>query len=230
MCCYFGDGHYAAMKTCAGLSGRLVVFGLCCSSLSLSGQINSWTNPVSAPWDSLNWSLGVLPGAGQTILITNAGWKAVGISSATALNNPLTLNIAALTVSSPVNTFNTLLLNYVGLSSPLVIGGGTNAVQLTIASNSAVVMLSSALQVTNAGANTNAAVSLGGTFTESVASRVSAAQLNVGDIGPGVFNLTNSLLQVGVESIFGNANFTQVGGTNSAGVLHMRGGHYVLQS
>ena len=45
-----------------------------------SQTINAWTNPTSAPWQyGTNWSLGVSPAAGQSIYITNQGWKAVGI-------------------------------------------------------------------------------------------------------------------------------------------------------
>jgi len=34
-------------------------------------------------WEDLSWSLGVRPGAGQTILITNGNWKAVQLKPAT---------------------------------------------------------------------------------------------------------------------------------------------------
>ena len=37
--------------------------------------------PTSGSWEEgQEWSLGILPGSGQTVLITNEGWKAVQIS------------------------------------------------------------------------------------------------------------------------------------------------------
>jgi hypothetical protein len=199
---------------------------------STSGPVNSWISATSGNWqDAASWSLGVLPGAGQTILITNAGWKAVAINPTTAQNYPDSLKIAALTVSSPgTNTVNTLLLNFAGLGSPLVIGGGTNLGHLIVTSNAAVTVLSSALQLNNSGAPSNGVFSIGGTFTESDTSQVTAQEMTLGDIGPGIFNLTNSLLQVNTENIAAAGQFTQDGGSNSAAVIHLRGGHYDLQN
>src|SRR5712671_6365131 len=105
-----------------------------------NSQPNSWTNSVSGYWEDQYWSLGLLPGSDQNILFTNAGWKALGIGPNTAQNFPQTLTVRSITLSSPANSFNTLLLNYAGLQTPLTAA-------LTVGSNSAVVMLSSALQV-----------------------------------------------------------------------------------
>src|SRR5579862_9571820 len=88
------------------------------TSISVLAQTNSWTSSASGNWEDMDWSLGNLPGAGQTILIENHGWKAVSIGPNTALNFPQTMSIDALTVISPgTDTVNTVLLNYAGLQT-----------------------------------------------------------------------------------------------------------------
>src|SRR5215469_4223635 len=84
-------------------------------------QVNSWTSPTSGNWEDSSWSLGALPGTNQSIVLTNAGWKAVQISPNTAQNFPQTLNVNSIDISSPTNSANTLLLNYAGLDSPLIV-------------------------------------------------------------------------------------------------------------
>lgn len=204
----------------------LFVFGLCCSAVSLPAQINSWTNPRSAGWESASWSLGVLPGTNQTILITNADWKAVGITPATAQDFAQTLSIASLTISSPTNSFNTLLLNFAGPDRPLVIGVDSNSPgTLTIDSSSAVEMFSSGLIVNNAlGTNSSrlGTFEVDGTFSENESSKVTAGFLDVG----GSYNLTNSVVSSGSEFI--NGTFNQQGGTNVGTVDMKSGGRYNL--
>src|SRR6266403_2208859 len=80
---------------CGGL------FGLATLALTADAQVNSWTNPVSGYWQDPFWSLGVLPGPGQTIMFTNAGWKALAIGPGTAEEFPQTLNVDSVTVASP---------------------------------------------------------------------------------------------------------------------------------
>lgn len=191
-------------------------------------QTNSWTGPASGNWEDPDWSLGVLPGAGQTIMFTNAGFKAVEIGLSTVESYPQTLQIESLTVSSPPNAANTLLMNYAGVGTPLVIGT-TNEGSLTIAdTNSTFYMFSSALEVRDSGGGEFAtgAFSVEGTFNETTGSQVTAGLLNVGDVGTGVYNLTNSFLTVpggGNELVgsyngsFNNGTFNQQGGTNSVG-------------
>lgn len=120
--------------------GRLVTgfwktstWGLSMLALGLSAPaqlVNNWTNPVSARWESPSWSLGVLPASDQTVNITNAGYKAVNIDSATFSGYPDSLTVSNLTVLAPTNGLNTLLLNYAGTEAPLrVLNGcaiGTN--------------------------------------------------------------------------------------------------------
>jgi len=186
-----------------------------------SAQVNSWTNPASGYWEDQRWSLGALPGPGQSILLTNAGWKALAISSTTVQNVPETLTVGTLTVSSPIDSFNTLLLNYAGLAKPLT------TASLTIASNSAVNLFSSALQVNNSGTDH---FSVNGTFTEVESSAVSAGFLSLGEKSAGIYNLTNSSLAVNGEFLGGEfmATFNQSGGANTFNTLHLNHGSYNL--
>lgn len=204
------------MKSCSlnrSLSRKVVVAVMtlwgCGRMPEALSQVNSWTNPASGYWEDQRWSLGTLPGPGQSILLTNAGWKALGITANTAQNYPQTLNVDSITISSPTNSFNTLLLNYAGFVTPLT------ANSLTVASNSAVVMDSSALQVARN-------LSVGGTFTEDNFSRVTTAwNLDVGYNGPGIFNLNSGILAAGSVSVGSSfpSQFVQQGGTNTAGNL-----------
>src|SRR5262249_56986169 len=126
-------------------------------------------------------SLGIPAGSGQSVMITNEGWKAVAIGSSTAQNYPQSLNVDSITISSPVNSSNSLLLNYTGVQTPLTVNS------LTIASNSALTMLgSSALQLNGP---TGVGMSIGGQFSQQDSSVVAGNQLDVGYIGPGVYNL-----------------------------------------
>ena len=108
-----------------------------------AAQTNSWTKPNSGLWHEAFWSLGVLPAASQShIFFTNAGWKALAVDSVTARDFPDSLTIPRLTVASPTNTMNTLLLNFAGVQTPLRV-----AESFELGSNSVLLTLSSALEV-----------------------------------------------------------------------------------
>jgi hypothetical protein len=72
--------------------GMLLLFAVGLSP-TVHAQVNSWTKPSSGNWEESVWSLGTLPGAGQSIMITNEGWKAVAIGANTAQNYPQSLNV-----------------------------------------------------------------------------------------------------------------------------------------
>src|SRR5437879_4814531 len=76
----------------------LLLTGCCLHSFA---QANSWTNSGSGNWEQNFWSLGVLPGTNQSVMLTNSGWKAVMISSATVSGYPQTLTPGSITISSP---------------------------------------------------------------------------------------------------------------------------------
>jgi hypothetical protein len=81
--------------------------------------VNSWTNPMSAPWEGPYWSLGQLPTSNQWIMITNDGYKAVGIWPSTPINFPESMTVSNLTISAPAGALSALLLNYSGTATPL---------------------------------------------------------------------------------------------------------------
>lgn len=188
-------------------ASRLCTFILFCLSLagSARAQTNSWTSPTSGNWEDMNWSLGVLPGTNQTVQIANHGWKAVAIGPNTSFNFPQTMTISALSVTSPgTDTVNTLLLNYAGLQTPLV------TQSLYVGTNAALVLLQSALLVTNGGSLT-----VGGTVTHDVSSEVTLGGLGIQTNG--VYNLANGTLSApvyGAETINTGGTFLQEGGSN----------------
>jgi hypothetical protein len=221
-----------ARRFCAFAGSQAVFFVpigfLCCCALCLNAraQTNSWTNTASANWEDPDWSLGMLPGTNQTVFLTNAGWKAVEIGQNTSENYSQSLGITSLTISSPTNSFNEVLMNYAGLETPLVIDTTNFAGALVIESNAAFVMLSSSLMVGNGSLfSEQGAFSIGGTFIESAGSQVTASYLDLGNIGAGSYDLTNSSLQVYNNETIGGfgypAMFNQNGGSNTAGNLFL---------
>jgi hypothetical protein len=183
----------------------LAICACCWIPAGVHAQTNSWTNSASGNWEDAYWSLGQLPGTNQAILLTNAGWKALEIGPNTGQNFPQTMNVDSITISSPANSYNTLLLNYAGIDTPLTVQS------LSIGGNSAVTMLSSALELN--GSNV-VAMLVGGEFNQNE-SVVSGQQINVGYIGSGTYNLNSGILAVSSLAVEGI--FNQNGGTNSAG-------------
>lgn len=144
------------------------------------------------------------------------------ISPNTVQNFPQTLNVNSIDISSPTNSFNTLLLNYAGLDAPLTVQS------LSVESNSTMTMYSSALQLD--GGN-GVGLTVGGEFDQND-SLVAGRQINVGYIGPGVYNLISGFLAVSnlwVGGQFGGV-FNQNGGTNAVGITDVEGGNYILNN
>src|SRR5690349_8087292 len=57
-------------------------------------QVNSWTKPTSGYWEEqAYWSLGTLPNSSQSVVFTNAGWKALAIGAGTAQEFPDSMQI-----------------------------------------------------------------------------------------------------------------------------------------
>lgn len=200
----------------------LITAGLFALAAFARAQQNSWTGPTSGNWEDSSWSLGVLPGTNQSILLTNYGWKAVQISANTAQNFPQSLNVNSIDISSPTNSFNTLLLNYAGLNTPLTVQA------VTVESNSTMAMYSSALQLD--GGN-GVGLQVGGEFDQND-SVVAGRQINVGYIGPGIYNMNSGFLEVANVWIGGSYGglFVQNGGTNAFGITDVQTGNYVLSN
>lgn len=164
---------------------------------------NSWTKPTSGNWEEQAfWSLGVLPNATQDVLFTNAGFKALAIGPLTAQNFPQSMQVNTLRLGAPVNSFNTLLMNFSGFQTPLQTGS------LIIESNSAVTALSSSLEVLSSDFR---ALSIGGTFNQGNNSQVN---VHGGFSLGGNYFLTNGNLTVLGSLMEDFGRFVQYGGTN----------------
>ncbi len=200
----------------------------------IQAQTNSWNSNTGGNWDTAaSWSLGVPPASTQSIMFTNAFWKAVVIDSSTVASAPQTLAVNSLTITSvsPTNgaftTRNTLLLNYAGAGNPLVIGvdASTPGSLIIGDTNSALVMLSSGLIVNDALGTNNSHLGefeVDGTLSQSDNSEVVAGFLNL----TGTYNFTNGELFVGTEFI--NGTFNQQGGTNTGSLIFTENGEYNL--
>jgi hypothetical protein len=215
---------------CPALSFIASAILLASTAMSVA-QVNSWTNRTSGNWEEMRWSLGVLPGPGQAVMITNEGWKAVAIAASTAQSQPQSLTVHSVTVSSPIDTFNTLLLNSPGLQVPLT------ARFMTIASNSALTMHLSALHLSG---GPGEGMSVGGTVNHNDSARLTGSQFDVGWIGPGVYNLNSGSVEVNDAWVGGpyRGVFNQNAGTfranhilhlEHAGRYNLRGGEFSAQ-
>ncbi len=197
---------------------------------SSSGLVNSWISPTSGNWETASsWSLGVPPASNQSVMITNSGFKAVAINSSTAINFPGSMSVSNLTIASPTNSANTLLMNFVGAGNPLVVGVNSNSPGSLIIgdTNSAMTMFSSGLIVNNALGTNNSHLGnfeVDGNFVQSDNSEVVAGFLQVG--GFGTYNFTNGMVFVGTQFI--NGKFNQQGGTNVGAIVFTVGGEYDL--
>jgi len=203
----------------------LVVLGLMvlCESVEVGAQQNAWTNPTSGQWEDMHWSLGQLPGPGQAVFIENSGSKAVSIGPSTVQNFSQTVRPSSITVSSPSNSHNALVLDNAGLEMPV------SVLQLRIYADATLLTLHSALEVNNA---LGGAFSIGGALNQGDFSTVSTASVQIGDVGPGEYNLTNgNLVASAALSVGGNfpARFNQFGGSNyTADVQLYTSGEYDL--
>ena len=198
------------------VSGTLLVL-VVTLPFSVKGELNTWTNASSGNWEEPYWSLGVLPTNGQYVALDNEGWKAVTIGPATAQSYSQRLTVYSLTISSPTNSRNVLLMNYAGLETPL------RTRLLTVSSNSEMTLLRSSL---NLNGGTGEGLSIGGEFNQDDSSLVTGQQADVGYIGPGVYNLKSGTLDLKQMWLGGsfNGQFNQYGGTSRVGILHLDSG------
>ncbi|HXS67641.1 MAG TPA: fibronectin type III domain-containing protein, partial [Candidatus Polarisedimenticolia bacterium] len=192
-----------------------IAFGA--GAISVEAQTNCWTSPASGNWEDLTWSLGVRPAAGQDIAITNAGWKAVQLTHATAANFPASMTVNSITLAAPPDTINTLFLNNVGVPSPLTAGS------ITTGTNTVITMLSSALI-------SSGPFNLNGTMNQGFFSGVTAGNLDIS----GEYSLTNGTLNVASNETLGGSPagsvFNEEGGFHYAGQLVIEGnGTYNLR-
>lgn len=203
-------------RHCGAAKGAILAV-LVASALICQAQTNSWTNSGSGNWEDPYWSLGMLPGTNQIILFTNDGTKTLLIGPKTANAFPGSLMVGAIVLGGETGSTNTLLLNEVELGIPYFVD---------VETNSALAMRSSALS--------GGDFSLGGTLT-ATDSRIQFSSLTIGNTGPGVMNVTNSIITWAwgrdiEEYVGGNypALVQQCGGTNFGTIEIDAGGEYRL--
>ncbi len=188
---------------------RLMIIAVISFAFRGAAQTNSWIKPNSGFWHEPFWSLGVLPDSSQShIMFTNAGWKALAIDQVTARDHRDNLHIQRLTITSPTNTVNTLLLNYAGFQTPLLVSDSVH-----LGSNSVLLTLSSVLQI-------GQDFVVDGTVNHGDGSQVLAGSLHVGETSPGIYNLSNGLLTAG----------NVIAGAGTAGSIHQSGGQLSVSS
>src|ERR1051326_882826 len=130
---------------------RIVLFLLGAISTASAQVINSWTNSGSSDWQyQTNWSLGVRPAQNQTIMLTNQGWKAIGINP--PIDFPDLMTVSNLTIQGAWDTENVLLLNYFGTAVPLTVLNGLTLRDMAriVNFNSGLVVQSGTITVSNA--------------------------------------------------------------------------------
>jgi len=194
------------------------------TSISVSAQVNTWVNPTSGKWeDPASWSRGTPPASSQTVTITNPGFKAVNVDSATVAGSPGTLTIDNLAVSGPTNGFNTLLLNFAGAGTPLKVLNTCN-----IGTNAVIENLSSSFELDgNAGGQL---LINGGAFTQIGGVAVVNAPVLVEN---GSLNDTNGNLTLGNVTVSGAQfaqTFNQDGGSIMAQSMTVTNGTYTMAS
>jgi hypothetical protein len=158
-------------------------------------------------------------------MITNAGYKAVGIWPSTVSNFPASLTVSNLTISAPANALSTLLLNYSGTTTPLRVLNGC-----TISTNGSLDNFYGAFEVDSGQWNINSGqfIQEGGT---SVATNATTSVLG------GNMNVTNADLNLGALYLgalgslggAGSGVVTQAGGSVNC-ILVIRAGTYSFLS
>jgi len=206
------------------LWGEVIV---CCCASAASGQLNSWTKRSSGQWHQSFWSAGERPGSTSHVLFTNAGWKVLAVNDITASNFPGSLSISNLDVTAPPRSFNTFLLNHVGVDAPFRV-----ARNFRLGSNSALLAFKSAWSVGDE-------FFVDGTVIHEDSLLTSSRLLRVGDAASGryIFNSGHIRAQSFVIGRSGaytvempaRGVFEQLGGSNYSFGLGIANGAYVLR-
>lgn len=209
-------------------------------------QTNSWVSPTSGHWEDVSWSLGILPAADQSVMITNGGFKAVAISSGTAATFPGAMTVSNLTVLAPTNSQNTLLLNYAGTGVPMnvlsncLIGTNGSVVSfysgmwvngdltisnaafvqeggVTVDTNGLIMFESGGVALTNATWLFSKVISLSDSTFVQAGGTVTGSNVM---IQSGTFNLYGGLFSAWLElGNAGSGTFNQYGGTNRGSIF-----------
>lgn len=196
----------------------LTVHGLFALTSLASAQTNYWLKETDGYWHESHWSLGVLPGAIQSVEFSTARSKNLIIASTTARSHPESLRVMQIVVSAPEEGMvNSLVLNRAGLSSPL----RTRA--FVLGPNAVLTMVNSAVEV-------EGEFQINGVVNHGGVSRVTASNLFVGTGLSAEYNLTNGVLLAGTNIVGyrSAASFNHFGGSHIAKSLEVRDADYLL--
>ncbi len=202
---------------------KVCQWGICLSLFYLLGasistaQVNIWTKSTSGDWEEPFWSLGQLPGSNQTVMFTNAGWKALAIGTNASHRYPGSLSLQNLTILASSNSMNTLVLNFLGRETPLRL-----ADRLTVGLNGVLQVLDSGIRV---GDFWHGTMFIDGTVNQGHYSEIIADSVILGSHGNARYNLSNgwfytTYMEMG-SSNNTSAVFIQQDGTNRIMELQM---------
>src|ERR1051325_10801966 len=178
----------------------------------IAANVNSWTKPNSGNWEEPYWSLGRLPMSGDSVFINNPGWKAVAIGASTLRDFPASMEMQDLTIASPVDSFNTLLVNFTGFERPVKVTG-----RFTVESSAAAIVLGSLLHVTNTGD-----FIVNGTVRQADFSQVRTLALHLGsEAFDSAYYFSNGLFAANVVLVDSRSLFNQDGGSGSVSNLSL---------
>jgi hypothetical protein len=179
---------------------------------SLAQPSNSWTKPTSGNWEEPFWSLGRLPMVGDQVFVNSPGWKAVAIGASTMRDFPASMQMQELTIASPVDSFNTLLVNFTGFETPVKVTGC-----FTVESNAAAIVLGSLLHVTNTGD-----FILNGTMIQADFSQVRTLVMHLGaQASDAAYHFTNGVFSAHRVLVDSRSLFNQEGGSSTISNLSL---------
>src|SRR2546425_2476828 len=191
----------------------LVVVLTVATTGSVAQPINIWTKSTSGNWEEPFWSMGRLPMAGDQVFVNNPGWKAVAIGASTMRNFPGSMEMQDLTVASPVDSFNTLLVNFTGFETPVKVTG-----RFTVESSAAAIVLGSLLHVTN-----TREFILNGTMRQADFSQVRTLMIHLGFQGSdAAYHLSNGVFSADHVLVDSRGLFNQEGGSSAISNLLLR--------
>lgn len=193
------------------VSWAIVVLAFTTVSSVSRADTNEWLKSGSGYWEESYWSLGRLPTSQDVVLFDNSGFKSLAIGQSTVTSVPQSLSLQSLTIESPTNSSNLLLLNWAGLDVPLSVSSN-----LVIGVNGSIISHSSGLSAGNfyIGATAQFLDHSAASFTNVFIGADAGAKL---DVSNSVF--AADLLQAGALETSGNGSVNQSGGTNQVGTL-----------
>jgi len=182
--------------------------------------------------DKASWSLGVLPGAGQNIYITNAAERVVVIDSETAQSAPTSLTMQTLTLGAS----NALVMDNLGTNTPVTVTGVLVLNEGAGLTNSASALDCGGLAASGPVLQDGGIMNVGGvTLVDYGAYILSNGVFNCGDLelidgGNWTFTQEGGISSITSIQLVDGANFNLNGGEMSVGSIGFQEGGAVAQN